>query len=141
VIRRWSPPGIGPPIGPYSHLAVAPPGLSTVAIAGQIGTLPDGKLVGVDAESQTRQALANLGSVLAAAGGGPRHLLRLFAMVAGREHLPGYRAGLTGWLSTWFPGGDFPVQSLILVAGLARPEIVVEVEATAAVPLRAPGTD
>jgi 2-iminobutanoate/2-iminopropanoate deaminase len=115
---------------------VARPGLSTVAIAGRIGARPDGELVGPDAESQTRQVLANLVSVLVAARGGPQHLLRLFAMVAGREHLPGYRAALTDWLSTWFPGGDFPAQSLILVAGLARPEILVEVEAAAAVPER-----
>jgi enamine deaminase RidA (YjgF/YER057c/UK114 family) len=72
---------------------VARPGLSTVAIAGRIGARPDGELVGPDAESQTRQVLANLVSVLVAARGGPQHLLRLFAMVAGREHLPGYRAG------------------------------------------------
>ena len=134
MIHRWSPSEIAPPIGPYSHLAAVPPGLTTIAIAGQIGARPDGELVGADAERQTQQLLANLESVLAAAGGGPRHLVRLFAMVAGREHLPGYRAGLSGWLSTWFPGGDFPAQSLVLVVGLARPEIVVEVEATAAVP-------
>jgi 2-iminobutanoate/2-iminopropanoate deaminase len=136
MVRRWSPPQIGPPLGPYSHLAVAPTGSQIVFVAGQVGAGPDGELIAPDAESQTRQVFLNIMSALAAAGGGPPHLVRLFTMVAGPEHLAGYRAGLGRWLDTWFPDGDFPAQSLIVVAGLARPEIVVEVEACAAVPDR-----
>jgi enamine deaminase RidA (YjgF/YER057c/UK114 family) len=106
----------------------------TLYVSGQIGVLPDGSFAGPDAEAQARQALANLETLLRAAGAEPRHLVKLFAMVAGAEHLPGYRAALGEAFTRWFPEGDWPAQSLAIVAGLAAPEILVEVEAVAAVP-------
>lgn len=54
------------PAGPYSPFAAAPAG-EIVALAGQVGRLPDGTLLdGI--EAQTRQAFANLVTVAAAAG-------------------------------------------------------------------------
>jgi len=133
TIRRWSPPGLAAPVGRYSHLAVVPAGARTLYVSGQIGVLPDGSMAGADAEAQTRQALANLETLLRAEGAEPQHLVKLFAMVAGSEHLPGYRASLGEAFSRWFPEGDWPAQSLAVVAGLAAPEILVEVEAVAVV--------
>ncbi len=134
MVRRWNPAGVSTPLGAYSHAASAPAGSEIVFVAGQLGVGVDGVLVGPDAESQTRQVLANIGSVLAGAGGDPRHLTRLFAMVAGTDHLAGYRTALREWLGTWFPANDFPPQSLVVVVALAAPEFVVEVEACAAIP-------
>jgi 2-iminobutanoate/2-iminopropanoate deaminase len=136
MIRRWSPPEIGPPVGQYSHLALAPADHDLVFIAGQVGTLPDGTMAGPGAEEQTRQIYRNIGALLAAAGGGPEHLVKVFTMVAGKEQLAGSRAGRAEAFAEWFPGQDWPAQSLIVVSALAAPEIVVEVEAWAAVPRR-----
>lgn len=134
MIRRWTPAEIGPPVGQYSHLAAAPTGHEVLFISGQVGTRPDGVMAGPDAESQTRQIYANIAALLKSAGAGPEHLLKLFTMVAGTEHLAGSRAGRAGAFAEWFPDGDFPAHSLIVVAALAAPEIAVEVEAIAAVP-------
>ncbi|WP_101783768.1 RidA family protein [Nonomuraea indica] len=134
MIHRWSPAGVGAPVAQYSHLASVPASHGLLFISGQVGVREDGVLSGPDAESQTRQAFANIGALLAAAGAEPRHLVKLFTMVAGTEHLPGCRAARTEVFKDWFPDKGWPAHSLIVVSALAAPEIVVEVEAVAAIP-------
>lgn len=103
-------------------------------LAGQLGVFPDGTLAGEDALAQGRQIFANLEALLAAAGGEPRHVVKLLTLVSGTEHLAGFRAALAEAFEKWFPDGDFPAQSLAVVAALAAPEYAVEVEAVAAIP-------
>ena len=91
-------------------------------------------LAGADAETQARQIFANLETLLAAQGAGPEHLVKLLTLVAGTEHLPGHRAAQAEAFAKWFPDGDFPAQSLAVVAALAGPDYTAEVEAVAAVP-------
>ncbi|WP_033295834.1 RidA family protein [Amycolatopsis jejuensis] len=134
MIKRWNPDSVGAPVGRYSHLAQVPAGYELVVVAGQIGAHPDGTLAGPDAETQTREVLANVERLLAAAGARPEHLVKVFSMVAGTEHLGGFRTALGDVFSLWFPDADWPAQSMIVVSALARPEIVVEIEAMAAVP-------
>ncbi|GLW06196.1 hypothetical protein Misp01_13260 [Microtetraspora sp. NBRC 13810] len=134
MVRRWSPAGIGAPVGQYSHLAAAPAGADLLFVSGQVGTLADGSFAGTDAYAQTRQIFANLAALLASAGSGPEHLVKLFTMVAGADHLAGCRAARAEAFAGWFPGGDWPAHSLIVVSALASPEILVEVEAVALVP-------
>ncbi|WP_326949328.1 RidA family protein [Amycolatopsis sp. NBC_01307] len=132
--RRWNPETVAPPLGRYSHLAEVPPGHRLVFVSGQLGVLPDGTLAGPDAETQARQIFVNLGTLLAAQGAGPEHLVKLLTLVSGTDHLPGYRAAQAEAFAKWFPDGDFPAQSLAVVAALAGPDYTAEVEAVAAVP-------
>ncbi|MFI7044922.1 RidA family protein [Streptosporangium sandarakinum] len=134
MIRRWNPDVVAAPTGRYSHLATVPEGHELVMISGQLGVLPDGTLVGPDAESQARQVYANIELLLESIGATPAHLVKVFTMVAGTEHLPGCRAAMGEAFGRWFPDGDWPAQSLAVVAALAAPELAVEVEAVAAVP-------
>lgn len=80
--KRWNPETVAAPVGRYSHLAQIPADHELVVVAGQIGARPDGTLAGPDAEAQTREALANIERVLAAAGAGPEHLVKVFSMVS-----------------------------------------------------------
>jgi 2-iminobutanoate/2-iminopropanoate deaminase len=134
MIRRWSPAVVGAPLAQYHHLAAAPADHELLFVSGQVGTRPDGTFAGADAESQTRQIFANLEALLDSAGAGPPHVLKLFTMVAGTEHLAGCRAARAEVFARWYPEGDWPAHSLIVVAALATPEILVEVEAYAALP-------
>ncbi|OXM75047.1 MULTISPECIES: RidA family protein [Amycolatopsis] len=134
MIRRWNPDTVAAPIGMYSHLAQVPSGHELVVISGQVGVLPDGSLAGADAEAQTEAVFANLERLLAAAGAQPGHVVKVFSMVAGAEHLPGFRTVVKRTFTRWYPDGDWPAQSLIVAAALARPDLLVEVEAMAAVP-------
>jgi 2-iminobutanoate/2-iminopropanoate deaminase len=133
--RRWNPEEVAPPLGRYSHLAEVPPGHRLVFFSGQLGVLPDGTLSGEDAETQARQIFANIEALLAVQGAGPEHLVKLLTMVAGTGHLAGYRAAQAETFARWFPDGDFPAQSLMVVAALAGPAYTAEVEAIAAIPV------
>ncbi|WP_326568916.1 RidA family protein [Amycolatopsis rhabdoformis] len=134
MIRRWNPDTLAAPIGTYSHLAHVPADHELVVVSGQVGVLPDGELAGADAQAQGRAVFANIERLLEAAGASPAQLVRVFSMVSGTEHLPGYRAALRETFVRWYPEGDWPAQSLIVVAALATPEILVEVEAMIAIP-------
>ncbi|HEY2694405.1 MAG TPA: Rid family hydrolase, partial [Pseudonocardiaceae bacterium] len=53
----------------FSHVAVVPPGATTIYVGGQDAVDADGNLVGGnDVAAQTRQVMANLVTALAAAG-------------------------------------------------------------------------
>jgi enamine deaminase RidA (YjgF/YER057c/UK114 family) len=134
MIRRWSPDGLAAPIGQYSHLAAVPPDHELIFIAGQVGVLEDGTLAGSDGESQTRQAFANIGVLLHSLGAGPENLVKLVTMVSARGHLAGCRAARDEVFAAWYPGGDWPAHSLMVVDSLATPELTVEIEGFAAVP-------
>jgi len=127
---------VAPPIGQYSHLAAVPPDHELVFISGQVGAREDGTLAGPDAEAQTRQAFENIGRLLDSLGAGPANLVKLFTMVASREHLAGCRAAREEVFAAWYPGGDWPAHSLTVVDSLATPELTVEIEGMAAVPRR-----
>jgi 2-iminobutanoate/2-iminopropanoate deaminase len=134
MIRRWNPEGVAAPIGGYSHLAAVPADHELVFISGQIGALPDGSLAGPDAESQTRQALANIERLLESLGAGPGHLVKLLTMLSGTEHLAGSRTARDEVFASWYPDADYPAHSLMVVAALATPALTVEVEGVAAIP-------
>jgi 2-iminobutanoate/2-iminopropanoate deaminase len=134
MIRRWNPAGVAAPIGRYSHVSVMPAGHDLVFISGQIGVREDGTLAGTDAESQTRQALANIKTLLGSFGAGPEHLVKLLTLLSSTEHLAGSRAARDDVFATWYPDGDWPAHSLAVVAALATPELTVEIEGTAAIP-------
>lgn len=61
-----------PPIGPYSPAIVAG---GMVYVSGLLGTGADGKLVGPDVASQTRQILDRMGEILEAAGSSMSHVV------------------------------------------------------------------
>jgi enamine deaminase RidA (YjgF/YER057c/UK114 family) len=57
------------------------------------------------------------------------NIVRLRVYVTAREHMEGYRRSR----DRLFPGTP-PSTTLIMVAGLVRPEFVIEIEAIAAAP-------
>ena len=80
-----------------------------------------------------RQALANIVTLLAQAGAGPQHLVRLTWYVT---DLQAYRESLTpiGAAYRAIIGKHFPTMSVIGVSQLVEPEALVEIEATAVLP-------
>jgi enamine deaminase RidA (YjgF/YER057c/UK114 family) len=70
--------------------------------------------------------------VLACAGAGPGHLVRLTWYVTSRDE---YNASLTeiGTIYRELMGRNFPAMSVVVVAALLEPRAKVEIEATAVV--------
>lgn len=105
-----------------------------VFVAGQIAWDANQRLVGAgDFPAQFAQALANVVTVVRAAGGKPEHLVRVTLYVTDKRQ---YRAALGDVGVSWraLVGKHFPAMTLVEVAGLLEPGALVEIEATAAVP-------
>ena len=104
---------------------------NTVYLRGQIGQdLETRKSVGIgDVEAQTEQAMANIAMLLEEAGAQLEDIVKIVVYLTDiRYREPVYRV-MGRWLK-----GVFPVSTGLIVSALARPEWVVEIDATAVIP-------
>ncbi len=129
-IERVNPASLPAPSG-FAHAVVATGG-RLVFLAGQTALDASGAVVGTTLAGQFEQALANLLTALAAAGGAPADLASLTVYttdLAGyREH--GREIGLV-WRR--LVGRDYPAMAAIGVSRLWDPEALIEVQGFAVV--------
>ncbi|KPH98528.1 Endoribonuclease L-PSP [Actinobacteria bacterium OV450] len=103
-----------------------------VAVSGQCAFDEKGEVVGEgDAAAQARQVFDNLGRCLAAAGATFDDVVKLTYFVTDMAHLPALREARAAVI----PTGRLPASSAVQVAALVRPELLLEVEAFAIVPV------
>jgi enamine deaminase RidA (YjgF/YER057c/UK114 family) len=118
----------------FSHAVVAR-GATQVRIAGQIGVVRGEPSVAADADMGTQWAvaLANVVTVLRAAGGQPEHLIMLRAYVTdiGEFNRAGAAVG-KAWSESL--GKHFPAMTLVQVSALIDPAAKVEIEGEALLP-------
>jgi len=103
----------------------------TVFIRGQVGQeLETAVNVGVgDPVAQADQAMRNIKQLLTEAGATLEHICKItIYLTDARIREPVYRV-IGSWLR-----GVFPVSTGIIVAGLARPEWLVEIDVIAVIP-------
>lgn len=111
----------------YSHLAVAR-GSRMVFISGQVGFDSDGQLVGEDHFSQAEQAFRNIATAVQAAGGSMEDIAKITIYVVG--HHPALLERLMTVRASAF-GDHKPASTYVGVEALARPGLLVEVDAVA----------
>ncbi|CAM5690311.1 RidA family protein [Streptomyces purpurascens] len=112
----------------YSHVVMGTGHF--VAVAGQLALDERGGLVGEgDPAAQARQVFENLGRCLAAAGATFDDVVKLTYFVTDMAHMPAIRAARAEHI----PDDRLPAASAVRVAGLVRPEFLMEVEAFAVV--------
>lgn len=121
-----NPPGVHAPGARYSHAALVEAPARRLVISGQIGVAPDGGIAAGGA-AQIGQALANLGAILAAHGMGPAHIVKLGVFLTDRALIGAWRTERDRFL-----GELAPASTLLIVAGLADPRFLAEIEAKAA---------
>ena len=115
----------------FSHVAVVPPGATTIHVGGQNAVDADGALVGGDdVAAQTTQAVANLQAALAAAGATLDDVLSWSVLVVEGADLAAGAAAAGAALN---PDAEPPLITVARVAGLAVPGALVEISAVAAV--------
>ena len=96
-------------------------------IGGQDGVTADGQLAGDDFATQTEQAYKNVLEVLKAAKATQEHVVKLtIYVVQGQDIREGFAAAQKVW------GTQPTAVSVVIVAGLAVPGALVEIEAIAA---------
>jgi len=114
----------------FSH-AVEQHGGRTLHLSGQVAWDKDCQVIGAgDVVAQTRQALANLKAVLAAAGATPADVVRLRTYVVG--HTPDKLGPVCAEIAAFYEGAEPAANTFIGVQALALPDFLVEIEATAA---------
>lgn len=99
-----------------------------VFIAGQVANDAGGNIVGKgDAEAQAAQIYANLQKAVESAGGTMADIIstRTYALDAA------YRPVIRQVREQYFPGPDYPNNTFLVVAGLASPDYLIEIEAVA----------
>ena len=123
-----SPPTSPRPIG-YSHVAVIPPGSRIVWLAGQVPLTAEGELAPGEWEGQARQVFQNIGTALEAGGASWDDVFKLTIYVVDMAGLPTIRAVRDEFVNTDRP----PTSTLVQVVALARPDLLLEIEAVATV--------
>ncbi|KUM79368.1 RidA family protein [Streptomyces griseorubiginosus] len=125
LTRIPAPDGVAP-AAQYSHVVLGHGRF--VAVSGQVALDENGELVGEgDAEAQARQVFENLRRCLAAAGASFDDVVKLTYFVTDLEDMPALRAARAEHI----PDDRLPAASAVQVAGLVRPEFLMEVEAFA----------
>lgn len=104
-----------------------------IFLAGQVGWNAEQRFESRDFVAQARQALANIVTLVAEAGGQPQHITRLTWFVLDKqEYLSRLRE--LGEVYRSVMGKHFPAMTLVQVGALVEDEARVEIEATAVVP-------
>ncbi|MEZ5599461.1 MAG: RidA family protein [Pseudomonadales bacterium] len=128
--RALNPPGWAPPKG-YANGITARGQL--IFLGGQIGWNAQQQFETDDFVAQTRQALANIVTLLAEAGAGPEHLVRMTWFITDRDAYLADQRGL-GHAYREVMGRNFPAMSVVEVTRLMEARARVEIEATAVIP-------
>ena len=129
-MKILQPPGWATPKG-YAN-GVAARG-TLVFVGGQIGWNAQQQLETDDFIEQTAQTLRNVHAVLAEAGAGPEHMVRMTWYITRRdEYLR--RLPELGRAYREVMGRSFPAMTCVEVAALMEERAVVEIEVTAVVP-------
>jgi 2-iminobutanoate/2-iminopropanoate deaminase len=100
-----------------------------VHTSGQAAIARDGSLVGVgDFAAQAEQTMTNLATVLEAAGSGLDRVFKVSIYLTDMAHFPEILELRKRWFSP-----PWPADTIVQVASLALPELMIEIEAQATV--------
>jgi 2-iminobutanoate/2-iminopropanoate deaminase len=100
---------------------------NTIYVSGQIAYDSEGKLVGEgDMKAQTRQVFDNIRDVLESAGSGLKDIVKINTYITDGSRFMDMLA-----VRSEIFGNDPPASTAVVVAGLAFPALLIEVEAIA----------
>ena len=113
--------------GIYTHAVEVAAPRKLLLLSGQIGVAPDGTTL-PSFEEQCHQAMDNVEALLAAADMSLNDVLRVTYYVTSADNL----AALTAARRSRWGSSKAPAVTTLVVAALAGPDLLVEIEVTAA---------
>ena len=128
--RAFYPETIAAPIGKYAHAIEVPEGSKITFISGQIGNDFKGN-VPADFRSQAENAWANCMRILEHNSLRMKDVVKITHFITDPKNLPVYNEVRGKYL-----GEERPCSTLLIVAGLAQPNLLIEVEMVAAISRR-----
>jgi enamine deaminase RidA (YjgF/YER057c/UK114 family) len=126
MVKRYDVDGVVSPGGRYSHVAETEPGARFYHLAGRTGIHPDGT-IGKDFKEQAELVYANLKQILKECGMTFDNLVKTTVFLVDPEDKLTHREVQRKAL-----GDVVPPNTLLIVNGLALPELLIEVDAIAA---------
>ena len=127
-MQKLDPREVAPPASSYSHAVAVPGTYRWLHISGQIAVRPDGS-VARGAEEQLEQCWANLMAIVRSQGMGPQDLVKVTTFLT-----PSVDVALSRRVRDKHLKGEKPASTLLVVAALASPDYLCEIEAIAARP-------
>lgn len=124
--RTMNPETVAPPVGMYSHAVEIAGGGRVVYISGQVGIDPEGN-VPDDFSAQAENAWNNLIKILTHNGMSMKDVVKIKHFLTRADDIGAYNE-----VRGKFLGAERPASTLLVVAALARPEFLIEVEMVAA---------
>ena len=138
-LKPINPQSLGAPRG-YSNGMLALPGGRMLSVAGQIAWNQNQEIFTDVFADQFAQALANVITVVKAAGGHPDHIAQLTIYVTDkREYLE--QTDAVGAQYRLLMGRHFPAMALVEVSSLLDPRAKVEIQALAVLPAQSEALD
>lgn len=110
-----------PPLTPYREASA-----NLVFLSGQLPRLADGSIVDGGIDAQARQAMDNLGSVLASAGLGFGDVVKTTVWLTDAALMPQFNAVYESCFQQPYPARS------VVISGLVAPGALIEIEAIAA---------
>lgn len=102
----------------------------TVYLRGQVGTDFEGRLIGLgDPAAQADQAMKNVKQLLEEAGSDLSHIVKTTTYITD----PRFREPVYREVGKWLKG-VYPISTGLVVAGLAQPEWLMEIDIIAVIP-------
>jgi reactive intermediate/imine deaminase len=130
-IKRTNPPPLTTPTG-YTHVVEVTGPVKTIYISGQVAYDKDGKVVGAgDMRAQTEQVFKNLETALGAAGAKFSDVVKMNTYVTDASQVAAIRE-----IRARYFGTTAPASTMVVVAALVRPELMIEIEVVAVVPVK-----
>ena len=128
-VKRTNPPALSKPTG-YTHIVEVTGPAKTIYISGQIAFDKDGKLVGAgDMKAQAEQVFKNLEIALTAAGAKFTDVVKMNSYITDMSKIQAVRD-----VRARYFGEVTPASTFVQVAGLVRPDLLLEIEVVAVVP-------
>jgi reactive intermediate/imine deaminase len=130
-VKRTNPPTLSKPTG-YTHIVEVSGAAKMVYISGQIAFDAQGNVVGAgDMKAQAEQVFKNLDAALTAAGAKFSDIVKMNTYITDMDKAPAVRE-----VRARYFGDTTPASTFVKVAGLVRPDLMLEIEVIAAVASR-----
>ena len=127
-VKRTNPPALSKPTG-YTHVVEVTGPAKTIYVSGQIAYDKDGNVVGAgDMKAQAEQVFKNLEIALAAAGAKFSDVVKMNSYITDMSKVQAVRDVRSKYFADTTPASTF-----VQVAGLVRPELLLEIEVVAVV--------
>ena len=126
MLQRLNPAAVSAPFSRYSHAVSVPQGYRWLYVSGQVGADRDRKIAG-GFEAQAELAWSNVIACLKAGGFEVQDLVKVTVLLTRASDIPASRQIRDRML-----GNVEPASTMMIVAGLAAPDLLIEVEGVAA---------